>query len=147
MGAEVRVCCGDLAATVLAHGVWPLAHVMFVVGCVQEPLMAYASRAVAVMEAHRTVAGVVQIGLWLLASLSMAESNRVSGSDVVDTLVIVVRIERGREEWKQVRGEDGRQTWELKSAAAVVPGSMRSRSWGVVACMRDVCWSLWCRSR
>jgi hypothetical protein len=35
--------------------------------------------------------------------------------------------------------EDGRQSWELKSASAVVPGSMRSRSWSVVACMRDVC--------
>jgi hypothetical protein len=34
--------------------------------------MAYASIAVAAMEAHRTVVGVVQNGLWLLANLSAA---------------------------------------------------------------------------
>jgi hypothetical protein len=43
--------------------------------------MAYASRAVAAMDAHREVAGVgvVQNGLRLLANLSITESNRVSG--------------------------------------------------------------------
>ena len=43
--------------------------------------MAYASRAVAAMDAHREVSGVgiVQSGLRLLAKLSITESNRVSG--------------------------------------------------------------------
>jgi hypothetical protein len=57
--------------------------------------MAYASSAVAAMEAHQAVAGVVQSGLWLLANLSMAGGNRVSGSDVIEALVVVVRREGG----------------------------------------------------
>jgi hypothetical protein len=39
--------------------------------------MAYASSAVAAMEAHREDADVVQDGLWLLANLSEAEGNKV----------------------------------------------------------------------
>jgi hypothetical protein len=57
--------------------------------------MAYASRAVAAMEAHRAVVGVVQNGLWLLANLSEAGSNRVSGWDVIADVVIVGIVENG----------------------------------------------------
>jgi hypothetical protein len=57
--------------------------------------MAYVSNAVAAMEAHRAVVDVVQDGLWLLASLSEAEGNKVSGWDVIADLVIVGIIENG----------------------------------------------------
>jgi hypothetical protein len=59
--------------------------------------MAYVSRAAAVMEAHRAVVGVLQNGLCLLANLSEAEGNKVSGWDVIADVVIVGIIEnRGR---------------------------------------------------
>jgi hypothetical protein len=57
--------------------------------------MAYVSRAVAVMEAHQAVVGVLQNGLCLLANLSEAEGNKVSGWDVIEALVVVVRREGG----------------------------------------------------
>jgi hypothetical protein len=49
--------------------------------------MAYASSAVAAMEAHRAVGSVAQDGLLLLAYLAVTESNVVSGS-VVETVAI-----------------------------------------------------------
>jgi hypothetical protein len=47
--------------------------------------MAYASSAVAAMEAHRAVVGVVQDGLLLLANLARAKRNKVSGLGVIES--------------------------------------------------------------
>jgi hypothetical protein len=41
-----------------------------------------------------------------------------------------------------MRSENGKQTWQLKSASAVVPGGKRASGWSVVACLRDICWWL-----
>ena len=48
-----------------------------VCGIVQVPLMAYVERAVAALDDHRAVAGVVVTGLDFLSNLSEAASNQV----------------------------------------------------------------------
>ena len=48
-----------------------------VCGIVQVPLMVYADRAVAALDGHRAVAGVMEAGLHFLDNLALADSNQV----------------------------------------------------------------------